>query len=123
MTRERRGYGSACLAGMEEIRSSLAEGAPAPDVVVFLDGDFSDHPEELSALVTPILYGEQDFVLGSRLAGKREPGAMPVQSVYGNRLACCLMRLCWGVRYSDLGPFRAISWDALNRLNMCDRNF
>jgi hypothetical protein len=116
----RRGYGSACLRGLAEL-AERPEGPP--DVVVFLDADYSDHPDELPALVQPILDGGWDMVLGSRLAGQREPGAMPPQSVWGNRLACWLMRLFFGARYSDLGPFRAIRWSALKRLGMCDRNF
>jgi glycosyltransferase involved in cell wall biosynthesis len=92
-------------------------------VVVFLDADFSDHPEELPELVRPFLEGTHDLVLGSRLAGHRERGAMPPQSVWGNRLACVLMRLFFGIRYTDLGPFRAIRWEALQRLDMCDRDY
>lgn len=116
----RRGYGSACLRGLAEL-ANRPEGPP--QVVVFLDADFSDHPEELPELVRPILDGSHDFVLGSRLSGDRERGAMPPQSIWGNRLACALMRLRFGARYSDLGPFRAIRWDALQRLGMRDRDF
>lgn len=116
----RRGYGSACLRGLAELAGR--PGGP-PEVVVFLDADYSDHPEELPFLVQPILDGEFDFVLGSRLTGCREPGAMPPQSVWGNRLACFLMRRLFGARYTDLGPFRAIRWDALERLRMRDRDF
>lgn len=115
-----RGYGSACLRGLDELRRQ-AEGPP--DIVVFLDADYSDHPDELPALVQPILDGTRDFVLGSRLLGHRERGAMPPQSVWGNRLACFLMRLFFGANYTDLGPFRAIRWDCLERLGMVDRNF
>jgi glycosyltransferase involved in cell wall biosynthesis len=115
-----RGYGSACLRGLAQLAGR--NGGP-PDVVVFLDADHSDHPEELPSLVQPILDGDCDFVLGSRLAGRREPGAMPPQSVWGNRLACFLMRRLFGAKYTDLGPFRAIRWEALERLGMCDRNF
>lgn len=117
-----RGYGSACLAGMTAIRSrALAD--QVPDVVVFLDGDYSDHPDQLPELVEPILAGEADFVVGSRMRGEREPGAMLPQALFGNRLACFLMWLFWGARFTDLGPFRAISWESLQRLGMCDRNF
>jgi len=115
-----RGYGSACLRGLAELAGQ--PGGP-PDIVVFLDADYSDHPDELPSLIQPILNGDQDFVLGSRLLGNRERGAMPPQSVWGNRLACCLMRLFFGANYTDLGPFRAIRWDCLERLGMCDRNF
>lgn len=115
-----RGYGAACLRGLDEL--ARRAGGP-PDIVVFLDADYSDHPEELPDLIRPILDGRADFVLGSRLLGQREAGAMPPQSVFGNRLACGLMRLLFGARYTDLGPFRAIRWDALQQLGMVDRNF
>ena len=115
-----RGYGAACLRG---IAALSADGSRPPRVVVFLDGDYSDHPDLLSELVTPILTGAADFVLGSRLLGKREPGAMPPQSLFGNRLACFLMRHLFGGRYTDLGPFRAIEYEALLGLGMVDRDF
>jgi glycosyltransferase involved in cell wall biosynthesis len=115
-----RGYGSACLRGLDTL-ARRPEGPP--DIVVFLDADYSDHPTELPLLLKPIREEGVDFVLGSRLAGHRERGAMPPQSVWGNRLACFLMRILFGGRYSDLGPFRAIRWSALRRLGMCDRNF
>lgn len=118
----RRGYGSACLAGMAAIRSR-AISADLPDVVVFLDGDYSDHPEQLTELVRPILDGESDFVVGARMLGEREPGAMPIHALFGNRLACFLMWLCWGARFTDIGPFRAISWHALERIGMTDPDF
>jgi hypothetical protein len=120
---ERRGYGSACLCGLAQLEQWAHDDEFSPDVVVFLDADYSDHPEVLPQLAGPILSGEADFVLGSRLIGDREPGAMPPQSIYGNRLACILMGVLWGVRYTDLGPFRAIRNDALRRLGMEDRNF
>lgn len=118
-----RGYGAACLAGLETVKQLIAAGESPPQVIVFLDADYSDHPDRLPSLVEPIFAGTADFVLGSRLLGEREPGAMPVQSVYGNRLACFLMRLRFGARYTDLGPFRAIDYQALCDLNMVDRNF
>ncbi len=116
----RRGYGSACLRGLAELAGR--PGGP-PEVVVFLDADYSDHPDELPRLVRPILENSHDFVLGSRLAGHREPGAMPPQSVWGNRLACFLMRRLFGARYTDLGPFRAIRWESLEQLGMTDRDY
>lgn len=119
---ERRGYGSACLAGLHQIEHEYLATGP-PEIVVFLDADYSDHPNLLPLLVEPILTGQADFVLGSRLLGQREPGAMPPQSIYGNKLACFLMRLLWRTSYTDLGPFRAIRYDALQRLRMEDRNF
>jgi Glycosyl transferase family 2 len=94
-----------------------------PDIVVFLDADYSDHPDELPTLLRPILEDGVDLVIGSRLTGRRESGAMPPQSVWGNRLACFLMRWLFGANYTDLGPFRAIRWSALERLGMSDRNF
>jgi len=118
-----RGYGSACLAGLAEIERQIASGMPVPRIIVFLDADYSDHPEQLPELVTPILAGQADFVLGSRIAGQRESGAMPPQSLYGNRLACWLMRLFWSAHYTDLGPFRAIRYEDLCRLEMSDTNF
>ncbi len=118
-----RGYGAACLRGLAAIRELMEAGEAAPRVVVFLDADYSDHPELLPRLVEPILGGRADFVLGSRLAGQRDRGAMPPQSVFGNRLACFLMRILFGVRYSDLGPFRAIDYQSLCTLGMSDHDF
>lgn len=118
-----RGYGAACLRGMREIELRSAAGERSPKIVVFLDADYSDHPDQLPLLVAPIFEGESDFVLGSRLLGEREPGAMPPQSVYGNMLACGLMRLFFGVKFTDLGPFRAIEYEDLLRLQMSDENF
>jgi glycosyltransferase involved in cell wall biosynthesis len=113
----RRGYGNACLRGIEYARTRR------PDVVVFLDGDYSDHPDELPRLVEPIRRGEADFVVGSRIRGDAEPGAMLPQARIGNRVACMLMRWIWGARYTDLGPFRAIRFRDLLALNMQDRTF
>ena len=111
----RRGYGSACLKGMEALDK--------PDVVVFLDGDFSDHPEQMDRLVDPIVEGRYDVVIGSRVLGHHEPGALTPQARFGNRLACFLMRLIWGVQYTDLGPFRAVRYSTLRALNMADRDY
>lgn len=119
----RRGYGAACLAGLAAIADQVVQGGSPPQAVVFIDADYSDHGEMLPELVRPVLQGEFDMVLGSRITGEREPGAMPPQSIYGNRLACFLMRLFWGVRYTDLGPFRAIDYQALCALEMADRNY
>lgn len=113
---ERRGYGSACLAGI------AALGASPPDVVVFLDGDYSDHPEEMPRLLEAIERGA-DLVIGSRTRGQREPGALLAQARFGNLLACFLIRLLYGHRYTDLGPFRAIRLGAYRRLGMRDRDF
>jgi len=113
---ERRGYGSACLAGVAALEASR------PEVIVFLDGDYSDHPEEMPRLLTAIEAGA-DLVIGSRALGEREPGALLPQARFGNLLACFLIRLLYGHRYTDLGPFRAIRWDAYRSLGMRDTNF
>ncbi len=118
-----RGYGAACLRGLAHLEQSVRQGQPAARVVVFLDADYSDHPELLPSLVEPIRSGRADLVLGSRLLGKREAGAMPLQAVFGNHLACFLMRLLFGSTYTDLGPFRAVDYRALRKLDMRDRGF
>jgi len=119
----RRGYGSACLRGLAEIRRRTAAGETPPRVVVFVDADYSDHVHLLPKLVAPVASGECDFVLGSRILGHREPGAMPAAAVFGNHLACFLMRLLFRHRYTDLGPFRAIRYEALEQLAMADTDF
>lgn len=111
----RRGYGAACLTGIAALQK--------PDIVVFLDGDFSDSPEEMSSLADPIIRGEADLVIGSRMLGRRQPGALSPQARFGNWLACFLIRLIWGVRFTDLGPFRAIRHHALLALDMQDRDY
>ena len=113
----RRGYGSACLAAIAHLR------ADPPDVVVFLDGDHSDHPSELPRVVAPILEGRADFVVGSRVLGVAERGALTPQQRIGNAIACVALRLLYGARYTDLGPFRAIRWDALMTLGMRDLDY
>ena len=115
----RRGYGAACWRGMEEV----ARQADPNDVVVFLDGDYSDYPEEMPLLVRPILAGEADMVIGSRILGEREKGALPPHSVFGNWLAGKLLLWLYGQRATDLGPFRALRWDKLKALDMRDRRF
>jgi glycosyltransferase involved in cell wall biosynthesis len=112
----RRGYGSACLAGLASL------SADPPEIVVFLDGDYSDHPEEMPLLVDAIR-GGADLVIGSRMLGRREPGALLPQARFGNALACVLIRLLNGRRFTDLGPFRAVRWEALQRIGMEDTNF
>lgn len=109
------GYGAACLAGIAAL--------PDVDIVVFVDGDHSDHTEDMGDLTDPIIRGEADLVIGSRALGQREPGAMTPQQIFGNWLATRLIRLIWGARFTDLGPFRAISEPALKRLGMTDRSF
>ncbi len=112
---ERRGYGSACLRGI----LSLNE----PDIVVFLDADYSDYPEEMDLLTDPIISGERDFVLGSRMILKESRAALLPQARYGNWLAVFLIRLFFKHRFSDLGPFRAIRYDALKVIGMQDIDF
>lgn len=111
----RRGYGQACLAG-------IAAAADA-EVLVFLDADRSDYPEQVTALLGPILAREAELVIGSRQLGRRAPGAHPWHAVLGTRLCVALMNLLIGTRATDLGPFRAITAEALRRLDMRDRSF
>jgi glycosyltransferase involved in cell wall biosynthesis len=113
---ERRGYGQACLAGV----AALADRPP--EILVFLDGDFSDHPEEMPRLLDAVGAGA-DLAIGSRILGVRDPGALLPQARLGNAVACLLIRLLHGYRYTDLGPFRAIRWEAFQRLGMQDRTF
>ncbi len=113
----RPGYGSACLAGL----AAMAENPPG--IAVFLDGDHSDYPEHLAELVAPIQAGLADLVLGSRRLGKAQRGSLTLPQRFGNVLATRLMALFWGTTYTDLGPFRAIAWPALQRLAMTDTNF
>ena len=117
----RQGYGSACLVALAHLAGLPEERRP--EIVVFVDADFSDHPEQLPLLVDPIIAGEADFVLGSRMLKKQPAGALLPQAIFGNKLACFLMRLFFKARYTDLGPFRAISWRALASLGMCDPDF
>ena len=123
VTESQRGYGAACLRGLREIETQIESGVKSPDIVAFVDADYSDHPQYLKNLIEEIVQRDYDFVLGSRLLGEREPGAMPPQSLFGNKLACFLMRMFFGAKYTDLGPFRAITYPALKRLQMCDENF
>ena len=116
-----RGYGNACLAGMRYLKARPA--SEQPEIVVFLDGDYSDYPEELPQVVAPILDSGKDMVIGSRRLGGMEPGAMTPAQRFGNWLAPLLIRVFYGYRFSDLGPFRAIRWESLLALDMQDRNF
>ena len=115
----RRGYGYACLAGMEHIASCSA----LPDIVVFLDGDYSDYPEELILLIEPIEKKCIDLVIGARVPQLREPNSMTPQQIFGNWLATTLMRLFFGAKFTDLGPFRAIKYDKLLALDMEDKTY
>jgi glycosyltransferase involved in cell wall biosynthesis len=110
------GYGRACAAGVQALSSAC-------QIVVFLDGDGSDCPELMPRLVDPIARGEQDFVIGSRTRGEREPGSMNFQQVFAGRVAGWLLRLLYGVRYTDMCPFRAIRRDALDRLGMKEQTY
>jgi len=121
VTELERGYGAACLAGMRYLQ--LLPKEEQPDVLVFMDGDYSDYPEELPALVAPILEGSVDMVIGSRLAGGLDKGVMTVPQQFGNWLAPTLIKWMFGYSFTDLGPFRAIRWDSLLALEMKDRNF
>jgi len=114
-----RGYGKACLTGIEYIRNLEVQ----PEIVVFLDGDYSDYPEEMREVVRPIVEGKADFVIGSRVKGQKEGGSMTFPQIFGNWLATTLMRWIYSVDYSDLGPFRAILWTKLLALNMQDQNY
>ena len=115
----RRGYGNACLAGL----AHLAALTTSPDVVVFLDADRSDHAGELPVLLAPIESGRADLVVGSRTLGTCERGALLPQQRVGNWIAAAMIRRLYGARVTDLGPFRAITWDALLRLGMADRDY
>ncbi len=119
LTETNKGYGYACLKGMHYI----AQQEQKPDVIVFLDGDYSDYPEELTKLVTPIIDDNIDFVVGSRVKQLREGGSMTPQQVFGNWLATFLMSLFFGAKFTDLGPFRAIRYDKLLALNMEDKTY
>lgn len=110
-----RGYGAACLKGIEYLKNKNC------DIVVFMDGDLSDYPEELNLLINPILQNNFDFVVGSRILGKREKGSLPFQSRFGSVVAGLLINLFWKIKYTDLGPFRAIKFEKLLQLNMNDK--
>jgi glycosyltransferase involved in cell wall biosynthesis len=111
-----RGYGAACLSGLARARQE------PPDIVLFIDGDFSDDPSEADLVVDPVIQGH-DLCIGSRALGTRLKGAITPQQIFGNWLATRLIRLFWHTSFTDLGPFRAIRWSALERMNMTDRNY
>lgn len=121
VTEKQRGYGSACLAGMRYLQT--LPSSEQPTIVVFLDGDYADFPEDLPNVVGPILIDEADMVIGSRVLGGMERGAMTLPQRFGNWLAPALIRWLYGYRFSDLGPFRAIRWKQLQALGMRDPNF
>ena len=119
LTESRKGYGYACLKGMDYI----AEQNEKPDIIVFLDGDYSDYPEQLEELVTPIVNNEVDFVIGARVKSLRETGSMTPQQIFGNWLATFLMNILFGAKFTDLGPFRAITYETLLGLQMEDKTY
>ena len=120
INQRQKGYGNACLKGIAYVENH-PQGQP--DILVFLDADYADHPEQMQAVVAPILSKNVDMVIGSRVLGKREKGAITPQQVFGNWLATRLLQIFYGVTYTDLGPFRAIRFNKLKTLGMVDRNY
>jgi glycosyltransferase involved in cell wall biosynthesis len=116
---DRKGYGFACLKGIEYTRARYKENS----IIVFLDADYSDCPEEMTKLIRPIIKQDYDMVVGSRFLGRPEKGAMPWHQILGNHLAVKLMNALYGLHYTDLGPFRAIKLDKLLKLNMKERRY
>ena len=119
LTENQRGYGFACLKGMDYIDKQ----SKSPDIIVFIDGDYSDYPEELDNVVAPILKDDMDLVIGARKKELREPGSMTFPQKFGNELATSLMRLFFGAKFTDLGPFRAIKYEKLKALQMQDKTY
>ena len=117
LSEKNRGYGNACLKGIRFLKKN------PPDIVVFLDGDFSDYPHEIKKITKPIEQKKVDFVIGSRIKSLREKGSMTPQQIFGNKLACFLLKLIYGGKFTDLGPFRAIKWNTLMDLNMIDKTY
>lgn len=115
----RKGYGYACLKGMQYI----AQQKTPPDIIVFLDGDYSDYPEQLTQLVEPIIHKNIDFVIGARVKRLREAGSMTFPQIFGNGLATFLMKLMFNSKFTDLGPFRAIKYQKLLALDMKDKTY
>lgn len=113
------GYGNACLKGMKHV----AEKEIKPDIIVFLDADYSDYPEEIVDLIKPITTQQMEMVIGSRALGNMEKGSMTPQQVFGNWLATFLLKIFYGVTYTDLGPFRAVKYDSLVALGMKDKTY
>lgn len=119
LTEPKKGYGFACLKGIDYIISQINK----PSIVVFLDGDYSDFPEQLHEIIKPILEENIDFVVGARVKNLREQGSMTPQQIFGNWLATSLMKLFYGSKFTDLGPFRAIKYDKLLALEMKDKTY
>ena len=118
---EKKGYGAACLKGIHYLDEKLPE--EKPQIVVFLDGDYSDYPQQLPEVVAPIIRDQYDMVIGSRELGDRQRGAMMPQQIFGNWLATTLIRMLYRYRFTDLGPFRAITYAALKKINMQDTTY
>ena len=119
LTEKRRGYGYACLKGISYIKSKSIK----PDIIVFLDGDYSDYPIELNKLIAPIINEDFDFVVGARSKKLREKGSMTIPQIFGNWLATSLMAFFFNSKFTDLGPFRAIKYNKLIDLNMKDKTY
>ena len=119
LSEEKKGYGYACLKGIDYIASLSVK----PTIVVFLDGDYSDYPEELTKIIQPIIEKDIDLVIGARNKNLREAGSMTPQQVFGNWLATLLMNVFFGAKFTDLGPFRAIKYDKLLNLKMEDKTY
>lgn len=119
LTEKSKGYGYACLKGI----NYLSQKDKTPDILVFLDGDFSDFPQELTKVIQPIKNNNADFVVGARVKELRESGSLTPQQVFGNWLACFLMKILYKSSFSDLGPFRAIRWSTLEKLQMSDKTY
>lgn len=115
----KKGYGYACLAGIEYAQYLETK----PDIVVFIDGDYSDFPEQIPDLVRVLVEKELDLVIGSRVLGKPEKGSLTPQQIFGNALATWLMKVLHGVKFTDLGPFRAVKWDSLIAMQMQDKTY
>jgi glycosyltransferase involved in cell wall biosynthesis len=121
LVENRKGYGYACLKGMDYI--AKLDTDKRPDIIVFLDGDYSDYPEELTKIIQPIIEENIDFVVGARIKNLREEGSMTGPQIFGNWLATTLMKLMFGSTFTDLGPFRAIKYDKLIALEMQDKTY
>ncbi|MEN3323070.1 glycosyltransferase family 2 protein [Mariniflexile soesokkakense] len=119
LNEKNKGYGNACLKGLEYIANTPEK----PNIIVFLDGDYSDYPEELTKIVAPIIEKDIDFVIGARIKSLREVGSMTMPQIFGNWLATSLMKLFFRATFTDLGPFRAIKYDKLLMLNMIDKTY
>ena len=121
LTEEKKGYGYACLKGIDYVKS--LPKSETPEIIVFLDGDYSDYPQELTKIIAPILQEDIDLVIGARVKEKRESGSMTIPQIFGNWLATTLMKLFFNANFTDLGPFRAIKYETLLSLGMIDKTY